>query len=75
MKNVIVEMRADENSELHEKFDFRGDVSRPTSLASDEVMKNHQKSCERKFLVQINDEDTADKDIATGNALLKVRFC
>ena len=75
MKNIIDEIRADENSELREKFDFRGDVSRRISLASDEVMKNHRKSYERKFLVQINDEDTVDKDIATGNALLKVRFC
>ena len=74
MKNIIDKMRSDESSELREKFDFRGDVTRRLSLGSDEVMKNHRKSYERKFLVQINDEELPERDIATGNALLKVRF-
>ena len=74
MKNIIDEIRSDENSELREKFDFRGDVARRVSLTCDEVMKNHRKSYERKFLVQINDEESPERDIATGNALLQVSF-
>ena len=74
MKNIIDEIRGDENSESREKFDFRGDVSRRMSLTCDDIMKNHRKSYERKFLVQINDDESNDRDLATGNALLKVRI-
>ena len=74
MKNIIDEARSEQDSELRTRFDFKGDVTRRISLTSNEPMKNHRKSYERKFLVQIieEDKDTKENDAATGNALLKV---
>ena len=72
MKNVTDTIRNEPDDELRKDFDFRGDVTRRVSLSSDEPMKNHRKSYERKFLYQVDEEDTKEKDLRTAKAIFAV---
>ena len=72
VKNIIDIMCMDDNCALHRDHAFRGDVSRRISLTLDEIMKNHRKSYERKFMIQIPLEDTKEADIAAATEIHSV---
>ena len=72
MKNITDLIRNDMSCGLRKKFDFKGDVVRRVSLAVNEAMKNHRKSFERKFIVQSNDNESVERNLATARELKKV---
>ena len=73
LKNVIDVIRNDNDSALKKTYDFRGDVTRRVSLTIDEPLKNHRKSFERKFMIQIADVDNKLHDVATAKEIQRVR--
>ena len=72
VKNIIDLMRNDQNCALRRVHNFRGDVSRRVSLTNDEVMKNHRKSYERKFMLQICEEESPEEDLAAAREIHSV---
>ena len=61
MKNIIDKLRSDHQCHLRTDLDFRGDVAWRVSLTNDDIARNDRKNCERKFLVQmIEDNDTPE---------------
>ena len=82
MKNMIDEIRNNVHCELRAKFDIKGDVTRRQSLSIDEPMKNQRKSYERKFILQVIDEEEAvnepeahaEKTYQTALAIQKVKL-
>ena len=72
MKNITYSICNDMSCGLREKFDFKGDVVRRVSLTVNKAMKNHRKSFECKFIVQSNDNESVERNLATARELKKV---
>ena len=72
MKNITDLIRNDMSCGLCKKIDFKGNVVRCISLAVNKAMKNHGKSFERKFIVQSNDNESVERNLATARELKKV---
>ena len=72
IKNIVDIVRGDPSCDLRKIHGFRGDVSRRVSLSNDEVMKNHRKSYERKFLLQIYEDESPEADLAAAREIYSV---
>ena len=72
VRNLIDDIRNKQDAVLKTEFDFRGDVTRRVSLASDEPLKNFRKSLERKCLVQLSDQDNKEFDMKTAKQIQTV---
>ena len=72
VKNIVDLMRMNPDCALRILHAFRGDLARRISLTCDEVMRNHRKSYERKWLIQLIEIDTKEADIAAANEIYSV---
>ena len=74
MKIIVDELRSDPDSYLRDRYGFRCDVTRRISVDVNEPLKNPRKGFERKFLLQVVDENSLEDELKTDLATAKIIF-